>query len=336
MLERRAGEIVNEYHFPDGDTRVFELRATPCEIGLMILSIDITRSRMLEMQLAQAQKLEALGSLAAGIAHEINTPMQFVSDNVSFLRKSFEKVTEILESHKRLLDAFENGAVDAIGIEREREIWRRGKVNFILREIPGALAGAVDGIHRVNVIIRAMKEFAHPSKGLIQPFDLRDVINTVITMSRNEWKYVCDCVTDFDQELGKVPCLRDEFAQVILNIIVNACHAIAEKTENGTNGKGVIRISTRACSGFAEVRISDTGCGMPKEILGRIFEPFFTTKPVGYGTGQGLAIARSVVVDKHHGEIFCESKIGEGTTFVIRLPFETDFVQPSSVGRNGR
>ena len=164
-----------------------------------------------------------------------------------------------------------------------------------------------------------MKEFSHPGKNEKTSIDLNKAIESTTTVARNEWKYVADMVTRFDPELPFVPCLPGEFNQVILNMIINATHAIAERG-NGPAGKGTITISTHAQGQFAEIRISDTGAGIPENIRTKIFDPFFTTKEVGKGTGQGLAISRSVIVDKHGGSIHFETEVGQGTTFIIKLP----------------
>ena len=164
-----------------------------------------------------------------------------------------------------------------------------------------------------------MKEFSHPGPVEKMPVDINRAIESTILVSKNEWKYVAEVTTDLDRELPPVPCLAGEVNQVILNLIVNAAHAIADANKD-SGGKGSIHISTRNCSECVEIRVRDTGCGIPKAIQSKVFDPFFTTKPVGKGTGQGLAIAHSVIVQKHNGTIQFESEPGSGTTFVIQLP----------------
>jgi signal transduction histidine kinase len=298
------------------------------------LTLAVTELRQAQAQLVHAQKLEAIGSLAAGIAHEINTPTQFVGDNTSFLRKSFKRIGPLLDAYQALVAELETGPLSKERIAEEIRRIRRAKLSFLLTEIPNALDGASEGLGRISSIIRAMKELSYPSNGIRQQTDLRDVIATTITLSRNEWKYVADLETSFDSNLPNVPCLPDELSQVFLNMIVNAAHAISAKTHDGADGRGLIRIETKACGDLVEIRISDNGCGIPKGIQHRIFDPFFTTKPVGTGTGQGLAIAYSVVVDKHHGTISLDSVLGEGTTFTIRLPLnDSSDVRPSKPER---
>jgi len=178
-----------------------------------------------------------------------------------------------------------------------------------------------EGVNRVAGIVRAMKRFSHPGPAEKIPTDIHQAIESTILVSRNEWKYVADLTTDFDPELPPVPCIAGEFNQVLLNLIVNATHAIADVVK-GSGGKGGIRISTRKKGDSAEIRVSDTGAGIPEAIQSKVFDPFFTTKGVGKGTGQGLAIAHSVIVQKHRGTIKFESETGKGTTFVIQLPLE--------------
>ena len=295
--------------------------------GLVGISRDITKEnqleesrRVMEMQLHQAQKLESIGQLAAGIAHEINTPTQFVSDNTVFLKRAFAGLMEAMNRGRSLLDEAQEGAVSLETTEQATKAFKKAKVDYLVKQVPRALEQSLEGLERVAKLVGAMKEFSHPSQGQKEAVDLAHTIDTTLTVARNEWKYVAEVATDFDSSLPPVPCLRDEFNQVILNMVVNAAQAIA--AANGNNQKGTITIQTRLAGEWAEIRVSDTGTGIPLEIQQKVFDPFFTTKEVGKGTGQGLAIARSVVVDKHGGQIDVESEVGKGTTFVIRLPLE--------------
>jgi signal transduction histidine kinase len=178
-----------------------------------------------------------------------------------------------------------------------------------------------EGVDRVATIVRAMKRFSHPGPAEKIPTDIHQLIESTILVSRNEWKYVADLTTEFDAEMPPVPCIAGEFNQVLLNLIMNATHAIADVVKE-SGGKGAIRISTRRNGDFAEIRVSDTGGGIPVGIRSKVFDPFFTTKAVGKGTGQGLAIAHSVIVRKHRGTIRFDSETGKGATFVIQLPLE--------------
>ena len=276
--------------------------------------------KSMQAQLLQAQKLEAIGQLAAGVAHEINTPTQYVTDNTEFLQRSFTKLVEAVDACRALMDAVRSGAPPEETAARAEIAFTKAKATYFLKQVPRALDQSLEGLRRIAKIVAAMKDFSHPSGGEKAPVDLRDAIASTIIVATNEWKYVAEIETDFEVGMPAVSCMRDEINQVVLNLLVNAAHAIAATNDNGALGKGVIRVETRHAGGWAEIRIGDTGRGIPANIRGRIFDPFFTTKPVGKGTGQGLAIAYSVVVDKHGGHIDFDTEEGVGTTFVIRLP----------------
>ncbi|MGB0104699.1 MAG: ATP-binding protein, partial [Candidatus Sulfotelmatobacter sp.] len=209
----------------------------------------------------------------------------------------------------------ENVAVVAAEVERV-------VAGYLLEEIPKAIEQTLEGVTRVSQLVSAMKEFSHPGTKEKTPLDLNHAIQSTITVARNEWKYVADVETEFDPSLPLVSCQPGEFNQVILNLIVNAAHAIAEVVGKNGSQKGKIKVQTRDCQEWVEIRIQDTGSGIPEKARARIFDPFFTTKKIGKGTGQGLAIARSVVVDKHDGSIHFETEEGKGTTFIIRLPYD--------------
>jgi signal transduction histidine kinase len=221
-----------------------------------------------------------------------------------------------------LLDAAEKRVVEEGLVADIRAAAQDMDVEYLSQEIPKAIQQSLDGVERVANIVRAMKEFSHPGSGEKTSIDLNHAIESTITVAKNEWKYVADVVSEFDPQLPPVSCLPGEFNQVILNILVNAAHAIAVVVGDAAGQKGTIRVMTRRDGAWAEVRISDTGPGIPEAIQNRVFDPFFTTKKVGKGTGQGLAIAHNVIVEKHGGSITFESEVGKGTTFIIRLPIE--------------
>lgn len=273
-----------------------------------------------EIQLRHAQKLESIGQLAAGIAHEINTPTQFIGDNARFLKDAFDDLSKLLGRFRQLhREAADKGFSNELAGEIAR-MSSKIDLDYLLEEIPKAVDQTMSGVERVSKIVCAMKEFSHPGTGNMTAIDLNHAIESTATVCRNEWKYVAELLTDFDPNLPPVHCLPGELNQVILNLLVNAAHAIAELKNDGENVKGTINVSTRRTKTGVEIRVRDSGAGIPLDARDRIFEPFFTTKPVGKGTGQGLAIARSVIVDKHGGTIGFETEIGKGTTFVIQLP----------------
>jgi PAS domain S-box-containing protein len=283
---------------------------------------DVTERKLLRDQLFQAQKLESVGQLAAGIAHEINTPTQYIGDNVRFLKDSFQDVISLLGSYEKLLVAATANTLTSETVLEVTAAVERADTAYLVQEIPRAIDQTLEGITRVSTLVSAMKEFSHPGTKEKIPLDLNHSIESTITVARNEWKYVANLETDFDPLLPLVSCLPGEFNQVILNLIVNAAHAIADVVANGGPDKGIIKVMTRNCPACVEIRIQDTGGGIPENVQARVFDPFFTTKEIGKGTGQGLAIARSVVVDKHGGSIDFETEAGTGTTFVIRLPHD--------------
>ncbi len=289
--------------------------------GHIILGTDITEHELLERQLAQAQKLESIGQLAAGIAHEINTPAQYVGDNTRFLDEAFGSLERIHVLYDQLLDQIRSGGPTHDLLEKIEDAGNELDLDYIRGDIPKAIGQSIEGIARISRIVRAMKEFSHPGSDEKTSIDLNKAIENTIMVARNEWKYVAEIETDHDPNLPLVPCLPGEINQVILNMIINAAHAIAEKQRcKESEQKGTIKIFTRMRDEFAEISINDTGAGIPEAIKSKIFDPFFTTKEVGKGTGQGLAISHSVIVDKHGGTISFESAAGKGTTFLVRLP----------------
>lgn len=292
---------------------------------------DITARKALEEKLQRGQKLESIGQLAAGIAHEINTPTQYVGDNLRFLRDSFDDINAVLEKTDGMVELCRSqDLIPEFVTEMEKTI-ERSDIEFLSEEVPLSLKQALDGVQRISKIVQAMKDFAHPGSSDMRATDLNKAIESTVTVASNEWKYVAEVVADYDENLPAVPCLAGEFNQVILNMIVNASHAIADVVGDGSDGKGTITISTRLNGDFAEIRIGDTGAGIPEDIREKIFDPFFTTKEVGKGTGQGLAISHSVIVDKHNGAIDVESVLGKGATFIIRLPVSETIGAPPAL-----
>ncbi len=284
------------------------------------LQAEMAERKRMEHELAQAQKMESIGHLAAGIAHEINTPAQYVGDNTRFLRDVFASVDGLLGDLDRMLEAAKRREISEALIAEVDANVRKADVAYVKAEAPKAIQQSLEGIERVATIVRAMKEFSHPGNGHKQLVDLNRAIESTLTVSRNEWKYVADLVTDFDPGLPPVFCLPGDFNQVILNLVVNAAQAIATVVENDPQRRGTITVRTRQAGDWAEIRVEDTGTGIPADIRHKVFDHFFTTKAVGKGTGQGLAIAHAVVVRKHGGTIRFESEEGKGTTFIVRVP----------------
>jgi len=282
------------------------------------LSAEMQARARMELQLRQAQKLEAVGRLASGVAHEINTPVQFVNDSVHFLQEVLGDLTGLLQQYAELRAAVLDGGSAE---ERARALAAAEQaldLSLLQKRIPEAMQRSIDGLGRIAGIVRAMKEFGHPDETEMAPLDLNRAVGNTLTIARHEYRYVADVRTDLG-ELPEVRCHAGQIGQALLNLVVNAAHAVAE-ARRGEGPRGLITVATRHEGAFAEISVADTGGGIPAAIRDRIFDPFFTTKEVGRGTGQGLAIARAVVVERHGGELTFESDEGRGTTFLIRLP----------------
>lgn len=282
------------------------------------LRMEIAERERVEVALHLKQRLESVGQLAAGIAHEINTPVQFVSDSVHFIRDAMNDFAGLIALYQRTVQTIpEDAPATRMRAEIEK-LENEVDLEYLLEHAPRAIDRAIEGLERIATIVRSMKEFAHPDQQEMSFMDLNRAVTTTLEVARNEYKYLADVSTDLG-DLPSVRCYAGEINQVMLNLVVNAAHAIADIGEPLAT-KGLISIRTRQDGEDVLLEVSDTGCGIPDEIRDRIFDPFFTTKEVGRGTGQGLAISRSIVVDKHGGDLSVFSEVGRGTTFVIRLP----------------
>ena len=296
------------------------------EVGMVAnheLQASMEVREALQTQLHEAQRLESIGQLAAGIAHEINTPAQYVSDNTRFLQTEFASLIRVLDRYADMLDQGQDSMSwedRAAGIEATLQ---EVDYEFLREEIPLAIEQSLEGVGRITNIVKAMKDFSHPGSDQKEPADINSAIQSTVMVCSNRWKYAANVEFDLDPNLGPVPCFVAEFNQVILNLIVNAADAIELKNQ-GSDSKGTIRISTARREGCVHIEVRDNGSGIPDSVRTRIFEPFFTTKDVGKGTGQGLSISRDVIVGKHGGSMLCESVQGIGTSFTIMLPLELD------------
>lgn len=294
-------------------------------IGTFGITRDITakvrgeaKRKELEQRLHLAQRLESIGSLAAGVAHEINTPTQFVADNVKFLGDAFSDYTKIVESCLALVEKVKG--IQELDPERERVLSDLEELDyaFLKEEVPQTVQQSADGLRQIAKIVGSLKEFSYPASPEKSKADLNHAIENTLNISRNFWKGVAEIDLELAADLPEVDCMIDQINQVFLNLIVNAAQAI-EATESRS---GLIKIKTSSDGACVIVEVSDTGIGMTDEVRARIFEPFFTTKEVGQGTGQGLAMARNLIVKTHLGQLDCESELGRGTTFRVTLPIE--------------
>jgi len=280
-------------------------------------------TKKLHHKLYQSQKLESIGTLAAGIAHEINTPIQFINDNTHFLSESFKGLLKIIGAYRELLKECDTGEKTSRAVTKAQEVETEVDLAYLEEEMPSAFEQTMDGLERVSTIVNAMKNFSHISGDREKSkADINKAIESTITISRNEWKYVANLNTEFDSNLPLVNCYLADINQVVMNLIVNASHAIGDVVRETSGEQGTITVATHNEGDSVIISISDSGTGIPEEVRGKIFDPFFTTKDVGKGTGQGLAMAYSTIVEKHGGNLTCETEVGKGTTFHITLPIE--------------
>ena len=287
--------------------------------GAVMTFRNLTEQRLQEAKRIQSMKLESIGELAAGIAHEINTPIQFIGSNISFLRDSFADLLQVIKAYGRLRDELRGSArydeiiKDIINIEETADI------AYLEEEAPKAFAQTIDGVARVTKLVLGLKGFAHSGAGEnMSEVDINEIITNSLIVCHNAYKYVAELATEFG-DLPTIKVFPGDIGQVIINMVINAAHAIAEQKEK-TGAMGAIKIRTSHDNSMVVIAISDNGGGIPENIRQRVFDPFFTTKKVGQGSGQGLAICRTLIHDKHRGEISFESTAGKGTTFYIRLP----------------
>lgn len=311
----------------DGTEHMVAERTTPILdaggdiLGFVLVIRDITSQEKARTRVAHSQKMESIGQLAAGVAHEINSPMQFVGDNNEFLTEAFGDYRKLLEELRKLMDQINFGETKADQALRLMKALEKDlDIAYLEEEIPNALSQSREGIDRVSQLVRAMKAFSHPDRGNKTMADLNEAIRNTITISHNEWKYVADLDSNLGESVGLVHCQISLINQVVLNLLVNSGQAIGEQVKQGRFKKGLIKISTERRNSVILIQIEDNGGGIPPSIRHRIFDPFFTTKEIGTGSGQGLAIAHDIIVNKHRGKIEVDSKADQGTVFAIYLP----------------
>jgi PAS domain S-box-containing protein len=312
----------------DNEHKIISCVASPIShgtktmIGYVYVIRDLTQTIKLEQHLSLSQKLESIGQLAAGIAHEINTPMQYINDNTKFLDDSFSNLLGFITAVKS--NIYPKVAEDKELSKMLDNYNDEYDINYLSKEISIALKQTEEGIDKVNKIILAMKDFSHHKNKEKILADINHSIEVTATITKNAWKYVADLELDLDKELPMILCIVDELNQVFLNMIINSVHAIEEVKNVNPAHNGKIIIKTIFEDGYVIIKISDNGNGIENTHINKIFDPFFTTKKIGKGTGQGLSIAHDIVVNKHSGNLFVESQLGIGTTFTIRLPINNE------------
>jgi PAS domain S-box-containing protein len=285
-------------------------------MGIVGVSRDMTERKRLELELLQAQKLESVGRLASGIAHEINTPIQFVGDHSAFTARAMDDLMKLVAAYRDFTAKVAASGAFAPELEALKTAEEAADLGYLEETLPRAFGAISDGVSRVAKLVAAMKEFGHPDSGEPAPADINRALRNTIVIAASELKHVADVKTEL-RDLPPVACVIGDLNQVFLNLLVNAAHAISDTQRSE---RGTITVSTRHDDASVVVSIADNGAGIPMDIRDKIFEPFFTTKEVGRGTGQGLAIARMLVVEKHGGTLTFESEVGVGTTFHLRLP----------------
>lgn len=336
---------VDEIH-AEADGIRFDNQIIPVEVSVSAVKIkdrsatvwifrDITerraeeqRRKAIEAELSQAQKLEALGTLASGVAHEINTPIQYIGDNVRFAKDSFNDLFKCVRLYQSAVKALSEAGIEPDLVSNIKSAEDDVDVDFLLDEITPALEQSAEGLDQVAHIVRAIKEFSHPGDAEISDIDVNDAIKTTATMSRNRWKYAADLTLDLDLDLPKVGCAAGDINQILLNLIGNAADAISDARTEDSVGKIIVKSQRHDVDHFS-ITVTDNGCGIDEQTCKRIFDPFFTTKDIGKGTGQGLAITYNLITQKYQGTIACESVKGHGTSFKIVLPI--DHKQPDLI-----
>jgi len=299
--------------------RVKQSHDAVCRINEQ-LQVEIAERKRMESELARAQRLETVGHLAAGIAHEINTPNQYLGDNLRFIEQGFADIAKLIDALYRLLEAAKKAEFAEDLVAEIDTVHRQADADYLAEQIPKAARQSLDGVRHIAHIVSAMKAFSPGNGQRKVSTDLNQAIHSTLVVCENQWKPVAEVVTELDPDLPLVACVPGEFNEVILNLVLNAAQAIADKVGSHPQARGRITLRSRRLPDAIEIQVRDSGTGIAEEIRHRVFDPFFTTREPGKGIGQGLAIAHAIVVQKHHGTISFETETGQGTTFVVRLP----------------
>ena len=310
-VNKRTDELVKQTKELETQTKELEAQTTELEK-------EINLRKNLETQLVQAQKMESIGQLASGVAHEINTPTQYVGNNISFFKESFEDMVSLRKKYRDILSETSKENLSEIA-EKLESVDKELEIDSLLDEVPKAFSQTSDGVLRIAEIVSSMKSFAHPG-GHKKKVNLKELISTVVTVATNEWKYSAKVTTNIPDKFPEVYLYPGEFNQVILNLIVNATDAIKDAIQEKKFERGEITISAEQEDNKIKIIIADNALGIPEGIKTKIFDPFFTTKDVGKGTGQGLTLAHNLIAKKHSGSLHFETEQGIGTKFIVTIP----------------
>lgn len=336
---RKSGETrrLDDLHYfrKDQSEGLLGLTLYPMEEGgVLILGRDISEARIKEQRQAHEQKMQSIGRLAAGIAHEINTPVQYLGFNAGFLENAFKDVSALIAAYRKLHGlVLENSVPPAMATlsDHIKTLETEADIDYLLQEAPLAIANSRQGVEQIGRIVQAMHQLSHPgrlARSEMGVVDINAMVANAVVVTRNEWKRHAKVEQQLDPTLPDIPGWGAELGQVVINLLLNAAQAIEEsRTGNpekrDVSGRIVVRtrwIPDATEGAQCEIMVADSGSGVPEDLRARIFEPFFTTKDVGQGTGQGLAIAHAIVVEQHGGRITVEDAPGGGALFRLYLP----------------
>jgi PAS domain S-box-containing protein len=305
-----------------GDLVEYDIRIVGGGTGEAICIVrDVTREKSVEEQLERGKKLEAIGQLAAGLAHEINTPLQYIGDNLQFTKDSIPPLFELMDDYRNLVRAGDPVSADVMTALEAKE--DAVDLAYLRQALGGILGNGIEGLAQIARIVRAMKTFEDVGRQELGRVELNPIVESATVVATHAWSPVADMSLRLAPGLPLVPCVVGEIAQVVLNLIVNAAQAITDKIgDSGRKGRITVETAHDVTGESVEIRVADDGVGIPEAIRSKIFDPFFTTRPVGKGRGEGLAQVHTAVVRLHGGSVHFDSREGEGTCFVVRLPLQ--------------
>lgn len=328
-VDKRCPVEISELQFTtrSAQERIAELRLAPLLTpdrlvkGVVIIGEDITDNKVLSRQLANAQRMESLGQIASGVAHEVTVPMQYIEDNTQFVRSAFADCADLINAYRKVIRELENRGEFSETVDAARVLEKECDLEYLMTEVPLAIEQMKTSVERVTGVVRALREFAHPGSRERSDIDVNQALTNALTVTRNEWKKVADLVTEFSSSLRHISGFAAELNLVFLSLIMNAVHAVGAQVGKSQSFRGMIRITTREFEEGVEIRISDNGPGIPSTVRHKIFDEFSAIRAPGSGVDSGLKVVHDVVAQLHGGDIKVHSEAGRGTEFIIRLPF---------------